>query len=167
MASPKMYILVSQIARLRISGIKDNIIAQTLNLRSQVVYRITKTQYYKEVEEALLHGHLSAMDAKLAKKRDVMEGIMEQATPQAVMTIVEVARQRRDLRSALAAAKDILRMDPNRTFAVDGDSRIRSSNSPGLPASLFESIAKDADGVSVAVGTKLDELKRGSAKQDA
>ena len=153
---------------MRLAGIKDTAIARALLMSYGNLQRIIRTVDYREYEEALLHGHLSKMDEKLAQKRDLMDGMARVAVPSALRTIIEVANQRKDLRSALAAAKDILRIDPDRTFAIEGEHRVgANATTPGLPASLFDSITKDADGVSIAVGQKLDSMKKGEAKQDA
>lgn len=158
-----MMLLVAQIARMRICGIKENVIAGALNLKPAVVYRIVRTPSYQEHEAALMVGHLSKMDEKMASNRSLLWGMQRMAVPMAQRRIIEVAMQSRDLKSALAASKEILDRDPDRTLAADQLKRPDENAAEGLPTALFDAITKDADGVSVAVKSKLSKLDKTDA----
>jgi len=149
-----MLLKIAQIARMRTAGIKDVQIARALNITNSGLQRILRTHEYIDYEEAYFQGHLSKMDEKMAGKIDLLNRHMRAAVPMALRTIMDVAMQRKDLKSALAASKEILDRDPDRTFNADVT---HDAPGAGLPTALFESLVKDADGVAVAVKKKLDE----------
>lgn len=153
-ASPRMMLKIAQIARMRIAGIKDTSIATHLNITNSGLQRILRTPDYQEYEEAIFAGHLSKMDERLAGKVDLLGKQARAAVPMALRTIIEVAMQRRDLKSALAASKEILDRDPDRVLAKDV-----ATAGPGqsLPQVLFDSIAKDADIVASESNKKIKE----------
>ena len=96
------------------------------------------------------------MDERLADNADLMGRQMKIAVPMALQTIIETAMQRRDLKSALLASKEILNSDPDRRFVSATDSRSEGvSREQSLPAVLFEALTKDADGVSASVAKKV------------
>lgn len=159
----RMMLKISQIARLRLTGVKDKVIADTLHLSGPGLARILKTVDYKEYETALLQGHLTEMDKKLAENRDLMRKTATDNVPMALQTIIDVARQRADLRSALSAARELLDRDPDHTFSRETIIRAPAGSvvTTGLPAALFESISKDADGVAVSVSQRLKQIRAG------
>jgi hypothetical protein len=75
--------------------------------------------------------------------------------------MVDSVVQRRDLRTALAAAREILDRDPKRQF-IRQDATV-PTESAGLPDALMQAISKDADGVAVAVAAKLKNLSKTDA----
>lgn len=153
-ASPRMMLKITQIARLRIAGVKDVVIAQHLNITNAGLQRILRTPDYKEYEEAYLAGHLSQMDERLAGKVDLIGKQARAAVPMALRTIIEVAMQRKDLKSALAASKEILDRDPEKTLAKD---MVSAGPGASLPQVLFDSVAKDADVVAAESNRKIKE----------
>lgn len=167
MASERMMLKISQIARMRIQGVKDTTIAAALGMSNSGLQRILRLPFYKDYEASVLSGQISKLDEKLAQNRDLLRRYAKSSVPVALQGLVELARQRRDLKTALEAQRDILRIDPDKNFTIDGVSKnapIGVGISATLPQVLFESIAKDADGVSVAVAAKLASKQ---AKEDA
>ena len=153
--SVRMMLKISQIARLRLALIKDVIIARHLGITHSTLVRIIRTSDYQEYEQSLLQGHLSKMDEKLAGRADLIQKEARQAVPMALRTVIEVAMQRKDLKSALAASKELLQMDPDRTL-VDAKTEAMQP-ATGLPQALFEALVKDSDGVAASINTKLNE----------
>jgi hypothetical protein len=153
-ASPRMMLKITQIARMRISGIKDVTIARHLNITNAGLQRILRTSDYIEYEEAILAGHLSKMDERLAGKVDLLGKQARAAVPLALRTIIETAMQRKDLKTALAASKEILDRDPDRTLVKD---QVGNGNGQSLPQMLFDSVAKDADIVAAEANKKVKE----------
>ena len=155
----RMMLKITQIARLRLTGVKDVVIARTVGLRPCSLVRILRTPDYKEYESSILQGHLSKMDENLANNRDLMLHRQKAAVSMAQRTIIEVAQQRLDLRSALSAAKEILDRDPDRTLVKEQPVRITNDpRSAGVPEGLFEAVSKDADGVAVSVSQRLRQI---------
>ena len=142
-------IRIEQIARYRIAGIRDFRIAEILKITSAAFKFITDKVEYKEVEEALLIGHLTEMDLALAGQVEPLRQEIRNAVPAALRCIVDAATQRRDLRTALAASIELLKRDPDRV-APDLERQSRNSDDPlegmkTIPQSLMDETAKSAD----------------------
>jgi len=109
---------MQQIARYRISGkFTDSQIGPMVGITREGVKRIVSTPEYQELEKALLKEHVAGMDAALRDNIDKLRDDMRKAVPEALQTMVDAVRQRKDLRSALKAADMILDRDPDGTFA--------------------------------------------------
>jgi hypothetical protein len=164
-----MILRLHQIARLRICGVKDAAIAAALCMTPQALYRITRLREYQDLESSLLHGHLSALDARLAANVNLSRKVSEIAVPAAMRRVVELALQDKDLKTSLAACSEILDRDANRTHVHVKDQITAGLGAgPGLPQALLDSISKDADGVAVSVAQKLVEAQRAAgSKPDA
>lgn len=161
MASDRMMLKVSQIARLRIMGTKDTVIAKALSLSASGFQRIIRTQFYRDYEQAVLNGHISKLDEKLAANRNLLRRQATNMLPEALRGLGELARQRKDLKTALEAQRDILRIDPDKTFTVDSAKTVTvHGGTTALPAAFFEAIAKDADGVSVSIATAIAKQQK-------
>ena len=158
--SSRMMLRITLIARMRLAGIKDLAIAKAQRLSNSGLQRILRTSDYIEYEEALLHGQLSKMDEALAENVDVLKAQHRVMRTMAERTVMEIAMKRRDLRSALGAAKEILDRDPDRLFVKDSIVAPGPASSAGLPASLFQAIARDADGVATSVNLRLRTLEK-------
>ena len=133
----RVFIKIEQIARMRIAGIKDVRICDLLNISQGGLSRILNLPEYKDHEAAILQGHLTQMDSALAGRTKEMHQAFECAVPAAMRTLVEAVTQRRDLRAAIDASREILDRDPKRTFAKA--SRQDVSDLPGtvLPAEVL------------------------------
>jgi 2-phospho-L-lactate guanylyltransferase (CobY/MobA/RfbA family) len=99
------------------------------------VANIMQSQEYKDHEAALLNGHLSAMDQALAGKVEVIHNEFKAAVPAAMRCLVDTVTQRRDLKAAMTAAKEILDRDPQRTLVSKTQDE---PVAPGIPASILE-----------------------------
>jgi len=152
-------IRIEQIARYRIAGIRDFRIAEILKITPAALKFITEKMEYKEVEEALLIGHLTEMDLALAGQVDPLRQEIRNAVPAALRCLVDAANQRRDLRTALAASVEILKRDPDRV-APDLERSARVSDSDPLeymktiPQSMMEETARSADIVAKQLESK-------------
>lgn len=118
MASSPTKIKVPQIARWRIAGVSEVKIADLLGVTVQSIRQIVQSQEYVDEETSLLNAHLSAMDEALAGKVDVIRQNFRAAVPAAMRCLVDAVTQRKDLKSAMAAAKEILDRDPDRTLTT-------------------------------------------------
>lgn len=141
-AYAKTNIKIPQIARWRIAGISDTKIQQMLGMSSGGLARILATPEYIEYEAALLNGHLSAMDRALAGKVDAIHNECRQAVPAALRCLVETVTQRRDLKAAMMAAKEILNRDPDHALP---ESREGEGVSPGVPAEVISAAAEEGN----------------------
>ena len=156
MASAKMLALCQRIARLRTLNIRDVAIARAINMTNSGLQRVLRTSEYLEIERCVFEGTLSKLDFEIAKNTTLLHKMIEPAVPAALQAMVDSVVQRRDLRTALAAAKEILDRDPKRTFV----SASTSARTDSLPQALIESISRDADGVATSVSAKLKNLNK-------
>lgn len=149
MSTNRMAIKLHQIARMRVAGVKDVVIAQQMNLSTPGLARILALPEYQDLEQSILLGHVSKMDEALAGKIDVIRAEFKHGVPLAMRTMVEIVQQRRDLRSALAAASEILDRDPDRTYAKSQRSASQEgdgvANAAPLPADTLAVLTKEAD----------------------
>lgn len=143
-------IRIEQIARYRIAGLRDIRIAEILKITPAALKFITDKVEYKEVEEALLIGHLTEMDLALAGQVDPLRQEVRNAVPAALRCLVDAVNQRRDLRTALAASVEILKRDPDRVAPdLERGSSIRPEDPfegmKTIPQSLMDETARQAD----------------------
>jgi hypothetical protein len=139
-------IKIPQIARWRIAGITDKKIAQMLGMSVAGLAQLLATQDYIDYEAALMNGHLSAMDRALAGKVEAIHQECRIAVPAALRALVDTVTQRRDLKAALAAAKEILDRDPDRSLV---SSRSEEPVAPGVPAAVIDAAAAEANQIAV------------------
>jgi hypothetical protein len=140
----KTNIKIPQVARWRIAGISDRRIAQMLGMTPSGLAQLLATPEYIEYEAALLNGHLSAMDRALAGKVEAIHQECRQAVPAALRCLVDTVTQRRDLKAAMAAAKEILDRDPDRTLVT---STSDEAVAPGVPAEVIEAAAAEGNAI--------------------
>lgn len=115
--TPKVKILIEQIARYRVGGIRDGVIAAKLNISQSGLSRILSLPEYKDEEACVLSGTVSKMDEALAGRADALKEYAKQGVPVALRALLEAATQQRDLRARISAASEILDRDPDRLFA--------------------------------------------------
>lgn len=153
-------IRIEQIARYRIAGLRDVRISEILKITPAALKFITEKVEYKEVEEALLIGHLTEMDLALAGQVDPLRQEIRNAVPAALRCLVDAANQRRDLRTALAASVEILKRDPDRVAPdLERGSSGRNGEDPleymkSIPQSMMEETARSADIVATQLTNK-------------
>lgn len=144
MLTPKVRILVEQIARMRVAGIRDGVIAVKVGLTQSGLSRIVALPEYQDLENAILQGHTSKMDEALAGKIDDMKAYFERGVPIALRTLLESCTQRRDLRAAMSAAQEILDRDPQKTFAKKTQVSM-SQDAPAVSEKFLETVAAASD----------------------
>jgi hypothetical protein len=135
-------IKIPQIARWRIAGVTDTKIAELIHMSIPGLARILATDEYKQYEAALLNGHLSDMDRALAGKVEAIHQECRQAVPAALRALVDTVTQRRDLKAALMAAKEILNRDPDRLLPEAGEGAMAA---PGVPAEVLNAAAEEGN----------------------
>src|SRR6266436_183848 len=138
----KTNIKIPQIVRWRVAGISDQKIRAMLGMSTSGLAQILASPEYIEEEAAYLNGHLSAMDRALAGKIDAIHQECRNAVPAALRCLVDTVTQRRDLKAAMAAAKEILDRDPDRTLPASPD---QEAVAPGVPASVLDSAAEEGN----------------------
>jgi hypothetical protein len=153
--SNKVDIRIEQAARLRVSGMKDADVASKVGLTPAGLARILVLPEYLAEEQKVRQELKAKMDAALASKADVItEQVREEcrnAVPLALSTLVEVVKQRKDLRLAMQAASELLDRDPSRSLAKA--TKAEGTNAlPNLPKSVLTSMSTDGAKV-------LDSLK--------
>jgi predicted transcriptional regulator len=153
---------MNRIAKLRAANVRDVNIAKLCNLTNSGLQRILRLQEYRDCEASVFEGSLSDLDRELAKDFQTMRKFYEPAVPAALRAMVDSVVQRRDLRTALAAAREILDRDPKRQF-LRQETAVADSPSASLPEALIQAISKDSDGVAVAVAAKLKNLEKADA----
>ena len=141
--TPKVKIALEQIARLRVAGIKDGVIAAKMGYTQAGLSRIVALDEYKELEEAILTGVVSKMDEALSGNVKLMEKYFEQTVPVALRTLFETVTQRRDLRVAMSAASEILDRDPKGTFSKKKVSL--NEGEPAVSTAMLDALTPDAD----------------------
>jgi len=147
--TPRVKIVIEQLARMRVAGIRDNIIAAKLNMSQGGLSRILALQEYQDVEAAVLSGTVSKMDAALAGRADALKDYCRQGVPVALRALVEACTQSRDLRARISAAGELLDRDPDKLFAK-GAARMNNEAQP-VSTAMLDAIAVEADKVGVAV----------------
>ncbi len=152
--TPKVRITIEQIARMRVAGIRDSIIAVRVGLTQSGLSRIVALPEYRDLEEAILQGQLSKMDEALAGKIEALKAQFELYVPVAVRTLFETCAQRRDLRAAMSASVEILDRDPAGTFSKKRFA-IGDEGSPTVSAEMLAGLSTAADGVASEVKTAV------------
>jgi hypothetical protein len=149
MPSPRVKILIEQIARYRVSGIKDVVIAAKIGMSNSGLSRILALPEYKEVEDAVLHGVVSKMDSAMAGKTEVLKDYCRQGVPVALRALLEACTQSRDLRARISAASELLDRDPDKNF-VKGHTKLDDSANFGIGDKHLDGITEAADKASAA-----------------
>jgi hypothetical protein len=155
--TPKVKIAIEQIARMRVAGIRDGVIAAKLGLSQAGLSRILALPEYQDFEQAILQGVTSKMDDALAGRVKELEQYFEHSVPVALRTLFETCVQRRDLRAAMSAASEILDRDPKGTFSKK---HVGLNNNPETSVStdMLAAVSKESEKV-------VDESKKAAAKQ--
>lgn len=142
---------MQRVARMEIAGVSDQAICKAENFDYPALAYLRKLHEYQELRQDLLEGHLTEMDRALAGRVDILRQEVRQAVPSALRCLVDVVNQRKDLRTALAAAGEILDRDPDRVFLKSKDPNASTGNSDRIPDTLMDSITNEADKVGISV----------------
>jgi hypothetical protein len=154
--TPRVKIIIEQLARLRVAGIKDNIIAAKLGMTQSGLSRILALPEYQDVEAAVLQGTVSKMDAALAGRADALKEYFKQGVPVALRALVESVTQSRDLRARISAAAELLDRDPDKQF-VKGAVRIDPQADHSVSTGVLDSVTETADKVAAVAAAKQKE----------
>jgi len=146
-------IKIPQIARWRIAGVSDKRIAEEIHMTVSGLAQLLATPEYRDYEAALMNGHLTAMDAALAGKVKLIHDEMRQAVPAACRALVDIVTQRRDMKAAFAAAREILDRDPDRTLPASAS---EEAIAPGVPAAVLDAAAEAGNDIAK---TYVDKAK--------
>jgi len=144
-------IKIPQIARWRIAGVSDKRIAEEMHMTVGGLAQLLATAEYRDYEAALMNGHLTAMDAALSGKVKLIHDEMRHAVPAACRALVDIVTQRRDLKAAMAAAKEIFDRDPDKTLVT---SRADEPIAPGVPAAVLDSATEEGNKIAASYGNK-------------
>ena len=152
----KSIIRYEQIARYRVAGrMSDQKIADMVGLTPQALALAIKAPTYKEIEDGLLEGRLTQIDEQLAGEDEQIRDLARAAVPAALRALVDGVTQRRDLRSALVAAKTILQFDPNKTLTEQGKAPVQpgGDGGPQLPENVIAYLSLQGNKVVAEIRT--------------
>ena len=146
---------IEQIARLRVGGLTLTAIAANLGMSIDGIARITALDYYKQAYEKVSQEQITRLDKQLQDKADILTKHFNEGIPQAVATLYEAVKQKRDMRVALEAAKEFLDRDPERRFVKTSRAAQQQAEAGKLPEQVLVSIAAEGDAVAVATPVVL------------
>jgi hypothetical protein len=155
----KVKFKIEMIARMRVGGVSDAAICLHLGLSQSGLSRIVALPEYVQAENDIMTGAITQVDEALAGKTNEMREAFKVAVPAAMRTLIYAVTQKRDLRAALVASKEILDRDPDRTFATQ-KAGIESGNgaysaSAGVPAGILAAANSEAAKISASVGAPI------------
>jgi hypothetical protein len=148
--SSALRLRIQRVARMRVAGIKDQVIQLREGITAPAFQYLIKLPEYIEVEEAVFDGTISAMDRAIAGNVETLRQEVRGAVPAALRTVIEVANQRRDLKTALAASLELLDRDPDRV-AQKSKPQEQSIDGVRLPDGVIDVVSKEADKVSTEI----------------
>ena len=155
MPTDKVKILIELIARLRVARLSDDSIAIRVGLTRSGLSRILATPEYKVAQQDALRDVTMHMDDILKARADwLAQEWAKDAVPEAMTSLIQIVRQKKDLRACLRAAEVILDRDPNATLPTSKGNG-NGSNGPTLtltrlPDAIFAKLTKDADALATA-----------------
>jgi hypothetical protein len=144
---------IQRVARMRVAGIKDQVIQLREGINPPAFHYLIGLPEYKEVEESIFDGAISAMDRAIAGNVETLRQEVRGAVPAALRTVIEVANQRRDLKTALAASLELLDRDPDRVAQKSKPSE-QSIEGVRLPDGVIDVVSKEADKVVGEINNK-------------
>jgi hypothetical protein len=157
----KTYIRMTQAARYRVTGrLSDARIAELVGLTPGGFAQMAARPEYREIEESLLDGRISKIDEQIAGDDDALRQVAKTAVPMALRAMVEIVQQRRDLRSAMAAAKEILDRDPEGGFRSTRAAAAAptSEGGPTLPSDIIASLSLQGNKVIAEIRTQPTQV---------
>jgi hypothetical protein len=150
---PKTKFKIAQIARMRVAAnCTDAKIAEHFNLTLPGLQYILKTQEYRDEENAIFHGQISAMDEALAGNADAIRKEARIGVPVAMKALLDAAMQRKDLKSSIAAARELLDRDPDRTLIKAQPDEVPAETLP-------DEVINQAVGVANKISQSYDKTK--------
>lgn len=149
---------MQRVARMEIAGVSDSAICKAEGFDYPALKYLRSLDEFKELRQDLLEGHLTEMDRALAGRVDILRQEVRQAVPSALRCLIDVVNQRKDLRTALAAAGELLDRDPDKTFlkTKDNGNGVDNSGSVSIPDTLMQSVTDQADSVTKSVKERIN-----------
>jgi len=135
----KVFLKMTQIARMRIRGYKDGIIASHFGLSQSGLARIISDPTYIEIQAQVLETVNAGLDAGLKNDHDELKRKFEKYVPFAMQALIDTVMQSRDLKMKMEAAKEIFDRDPNKSFAK-ADKTGQSAGATALPTGLMSQL---------------------------
>lgn len=89
-------------------GLTDDQIAEHVGIKASSFQRIKRLPLYRQIKNELFTGVLSAASEEVAKNYTYQRRIMDDAVPEAIQSLVELATQRKDRRIQLQAISELL-----------------------------------------------------------
>ena len=148
---------MQRVARMEIAGVSDRAILAAEKIDVAQLQYLRKIPEYIELRQDLLEGHLTEMDRAIAGKVDILRQEVRQAVPSALRCLIDAVNQRKDLRTALAAAGEILDRDPDRVFLKSKEMGGVAGDSVQLPNTIVENMTVDADKVAASINQKSNQ----------
>ncbi len=153
-------IRIEKVARMRVNGMRDVRIQELLGIQAPAFKYLINLPEYKDVEEQILLGHLTEIDKATAGQVNILHQQLREAVPSALRGLIEVANQRRDLRTALSAQLEILDREPDRIAS-------KSSNRNGeipiegvrLPDGVIDIASRNGDSVITELANKKERVQ--------
>jgi hypothetical protein len=150
--SSQLQLRIERVARMRVAGIRDLVIQSKEGITGPAFHYLINLPEYKEVEEFLFKATLCKMDAAIAGNVDLLRQELRQAIPSALRTVIEVANQRKDLRTALAASLEMLDRDPDRVAQKSKPQEL-NVDATRLSGEVIDIASKEADKVVTEINT--------------
>lgn len=141
-----------------VAGVSDARIATIVGLTPSGLASLKQRQDYKEVEQEILAGSITQLDQQLALDVEAMKQEFAVGIPAAMRTLVETVTQRRDLKAAIEASKELLDRDPKQTF-VKPAQRTLVTPEHLVPAGVLSSMEKDADATAAKLAQPVPKEK--------
>jgi hypothetical protein len=150
--SDALKLRIERVARMRVAGIKDQVIQLREGITAPAFHYLVNLDEYKQVQDSIFTSTLSAMDRAIAGNVELLRQEVRNNIPSALRTVIEVANQRKDLRTALAASLELLDRDPDR---VAQKSKLQEVSVEGnrLPSEVIDVVSREADKVVSEINT--------------
>lgn len=153
--SEQLRLRIERVARMRVAGLKDADIQSREGITAPAFHYLVNLDEYKVRQDEILKENLSKMDNVLAGNVEALRNEIRNSVPSALRTIIEVANQRKDLKTALAASLELLDRDPDRVAQKCKPSEI-PVDGYRLPDNVIDVVSKEAD----KVATEINNSKR-------
>ena len=153
----KVWLKIEQIARLRCASIADNQIKRMCSISTPCFNRIIRLQEYKDTEEGIYAGTLTKYDQIFGSNIEAMKQLYAAAVPASMRALVDGVLQKRDLKTRLESAREILDRDPKKTFVKDSrPNRGQGDELPNLPQGILDRLGQQ--GVTLATEVEKADL---------
>lgn len=136
---------IHKVARLSVAGVRDDRIATIVGLSLAGLASLKQRQDYKDLVQEILAGTITRWDEEIANDVVALRQEFAVGVPLAMRTLLDAVQQKRDLKSSIEAAKELLDRDPKKVFSKNAVAAPEDGERPSLPSHILNSISKDAD----------------------